>query len=90
MQSTVFQKALLARSRTGAHAFRLVKSVSCWKPSHHRTLGATKMAKSSDTHDLSSQQMTRCKRQIALATAAAVIVAAFLWFVAVRLGLAGS
>ncbi|MFT4432215.1 hypothetical protein [Caballeronia sp. 15715] len=48
------------------------------------------MAKSSDTHDLSSQQMTRCKRQIALATAAAVIVAAFLWFVAVRLGLAGS
>jgi hypothetical protein len=45
------------------------------------------MAKSSDTHDLTPEQTTRCKRQIGLATVAAVIVAAFLWFIAVRLGL---
>ena len=45
------------------------------------------MAKSSDTHELTPEQTTRCKRQIGLATAAAVIVAALLWIVAVRLGL---
>lgn len=45
------------------------------------------MAKSSDTHELTPEQTTRCKRQIGLATAAAVIVAALLWVVAVRLGL---
>ncbi|CAH2801599.1 MAG: hypothetical protein CBARDMAM_4420 [uncultured Caballeronia sp.] len=44
------------------------------------------MAKSS-THELTPEQTKRCKRQIGLATAVAVIVAALLWVVAVRLGL---
>ncbi|CAH2794907.1 MAG: hypothetical protein CBARDCOR_5124 [uncultured Caballeronia sp.] len=45
------------------------------------------MAKSSDTHELTPEQTKRCKRQIGLATAVAVIVDALLWVVAVRLGL---
>jgi hypothetical protein len=45
------------------------------------------MAKPSDTHEITPDQTTRCKRQIGLATVAAAIVVALLWFVAVRLGL---
>ena len=44
------------------------------------------MAKSSDTHALTRDQTTRCKKQIALATVAAVIVVMLLWRIADWLG----
>ncbi|CDY74922.1 hypothetical protein BGLT_03863 [Caballeronia glathei] len=44
------------------------------------------MAKSSDVHELNPEQTTRCKRQIALATVAAVVVIAVLWRIVVSLG----